>query len=137
DVGENDAEPTGTQLDPVKPVAGDGTSGLPGAVKAEAGDERRRLGNERLLNRAGLLGFVVHALVEKALLIEQAGVFDGHGDVAGERLKDRELVFREAVEFAVVYREDADDLSAGDERDVDSRKAVRLARDVVGVEADV
>ena len=95
------------------------------------------LGNERLLNRAGLLGFAVHALVEQALLVEQAGVFDGDGDMAGEGLKNLELVLAESVELGVVDGKDTDDLSIGHQREINSRKRLRLARDVVGIDADV
>src|SRR6201996_9507725 len=77
DVGENDAEAAGAELDPVEPVTGDGTGGLPGTVKAEARDERRGLRDERLLDGARLRSLAVHALVKETLLTEEAGVFDG------------------------------------------------------------
>src|SRR5258707_13131691 len=97
------------EIDEIEPVACNGSRGMPGCFKSEAGDKRHRLQKERLLDGSGLCRLLLHAFALQALVPEKTGVLNGDGDVSGQRLKYLELVIREGVGLAVVHAKNADD----------------------------
>src|ERR1700679_2326382 len=107
DIGQGNSIALVAKIDEIEPVACDGTRGVPGCFKCDAGDERHGLQKQRLLDCVGLGGFLLHAFALEALEPEEAGVLDGNGDVSGKRLKHLELVIREGVRLVMVPTKNA------------------------------
>jgi hypothetical protein len=92
DISQSDPVALLAKIDEIEPVTGNGSGGVPGCFKGEAGDQWHGLQEKSLLDGPGLDGFAQHAFAFRAFKLKEAGVFDGYRDMSCESLKDLELI---------------------------------------------
>lgn len=77
---------------------------MPCGLERKSRDQWDGLQKERLLDGARILRLTFHKLPLHPLAAKQARVFDRHGDVSGQRLKDLQLILGEGVDLLVIDR---------------------------------
>ena len=112
-------------------------AGMDSPEIAEAGDVRRTLGQQSLLDHAGFALLHAHPLAFVPFVLEAAGIVNRHRQVVAEPLQHSQLLARKAIEFMMRSGKYADQLSIHKQRNRYFGERRFLTGDVIRVLAHI